>query len=459
MATRSIQETQTCEKTKSESTANTQEFMSLISSQMLNYRRFNLFGGGTVRKVLQSHVRYCSSSSSDALSGVKVLDLTRVLAGPYCTQILGDLGADVLKIERLKVGDDTRSWGPPFVGNTSTYFMSINRNKRSVCVNLKSFEGKEIIQQLALQSDVLVENYLPGKMEEYGLGYEDLKKINPQLIYCSITGYGNTGPYASRPGYDVIASSIGGLNFVTGQEDGPPCKTGVALTDLATGLYAHGAIMAALLQRQKTASGQRISVNLLSTQIACLVNLGANYLLAGQEAKRWGTAHESIVPYQAFSTSDGYMTVGGANDRQFNELCSRIGRPELFSDPKYRTNALRVKNRKQLIDEMTKTMSTKSNAEWNKIFHGANFPYGPINSLSEVFADPQVAHNHLVQEIDHSTAGTLKLVGPPVEFSGSGNRIRLPPPELGQHTESVLKDRLGYSLSQIEQLRDRGVIS
>nr|SVE81920.1 EOG090X05UC [Daphnia magna] len=399
------------------------------------------------------------SSSTDALSGVKVLDLTRVLAGPYCTQILGDLGADILKVERLKVGDDTRSWGPPFLGNTSCYFISINRNKKSICIDLKSNNGRKIIQELALQSDVLVENYLPGKMEEYGLGYEDLQKINPQLIYCSITGYGSTGPYASRPGYDVIASSMGGLIYVTGPEDGAPCKTGVALTDLATGLYAHGAIMAALFQRQKTGCGQRISANLLSTQVACLVNLGSNYLMAGQEAKRWGTAHESIVPYQAFATSDGYITIGGTNDRQFRELCSRINRSHLSSDPKYLTNALRVEHRRELVEELGKTLSTKTNAEWLESFRGAHFSYGPINSLSEVFADPQVQHNDMVQEVDHPSAGTLKLVGPPVKFSGTGNRIRLPPPELGQHTESILQERLGYSLAHIQQLRDSGVVN
>ena len=413
------------------------------------------------RQIVFAHAQisnYCSSSS-DALSGVKVLDLSRVLAGPYCTQILGDLGADILKIERPKVGDDTRSWGPPFVGNTSTYFMSINRNKKSVCIDLKSSNGKEIIKQLAKQSDVLVENYLPGKLDEFGLGYEDLKIINPQLIYCSITGYGITGPYATRPGYDVIASSVGGLIHVTGPEDGAPCKTGVALTDLATGLYAHGAIMAALFQRQKTGVGQRISANLLSTQVSCLVNLGANYLMAGQEAKRWGTAHESIVPYQAFATSDGYLTVGGGNDRQFRELCHRIGCTQLSSDPKYLTNALRVKHRRELIDQLAEIMATKSNAEWINIFNGANFPYGPINSLSQVFTDPQVKHNRLVQEIDHPSAGTVKLVGPPVEFSGSGNRIRLPPPGLGEHTESVLQDRLGYSLTYIQELRNSGVIN
>lgn len=400
---------------------------------MLRLLRADFFQRKFLRKA-KTAFKY--SSSTDALSGVKVLDLTRVLAGPYCTQILGDLGADILKVERLKVGDDTRSWGPPFVGNTSCYFISINRNKKSICIDLKS-----------------------GKMEEYGLGYEDLQKINPQLIYCSITGYGSTGPYASRPGYDVIASSMGGLIYVTGPEDGAPCKTGVALTDLATGLYAHGAIMAALFQRQKTGCGQRISANLLSTQVACLVNLGSNYLMAGQEAKRWGTAHESIVPYQAFATSDGYITIGGTNDRQFRELCSRINRSHLSSDPKYLTNALRVEHRRELVEELGKTLSTKTNAEWLESFRGAHFSYGPINSLSEVFADPQVQHNDMVQEVDHPSAGTLKLVGPPVKFSGTGNRIRLPPPELGQHTESILQERLGYSLAHIQQLRDSGVVN
>nr|SVE70411.1 EOG090X05UC [Daphnia similis]SVE71035.1 EOG090X05UC [Daphnia similis]SVE72298.1 EOG090X05UC [Daphnia similis] len=423
---------------------------------MLRLLRTEFFQRKCLRKAVTVS-KYCSST--DALSGVKVLDLTRVLAGPYCTQILGDLGADILKVERLKVGDDTRSWGPPFVGNTSCYFISINRNKKSICIDLKSHNGMKIIQELAMQSDVLVENYLPGKMEEYGLGYEDLKKINPQLIYCSITGYGSSGPYASRPGYDVIASSMGGLMYVTGPEDGVPCKTGVALTDLATGLYAHGAIMAALFQRQKTGCGQRISANLLSTQVACLVNLGSNYLMAGQEAKRWGTAHESIVPYQAFVTSDGYITIGGTNNRQFSELCSRIKRSQLSSDPKYVTNALRVEHRRELVEELGKTLSTKTNAEWLELFRGAHFSYGPINSLSEVFADPQVQHNDMVQEVDHPSAGTLKLVGPPVKFSGTGNRIRLPPPELGQHTEFVLQKRLGYSLAQIQQLRDSGVVN
>ena len=415
--------------------------------------------GKSVNRVWCDIIHRKCSSSSDALAGIKVLDLTRILAGPYCTMILGDLGADVLKVERLKVGDDTRAWGPPFVGNLSCYFLSINRNKKSICVDLKSAQGQAIIHDLAKTSDVLVENYLPEKMEEYGLSYEDLKKINPKLVYCSITGYGSTGPYAGRAGYDVIASSMGGLMHITGPEDGAPCKTGVALTDLATGLYAHGAILAALLQREKTGSGQWIRANLLSTQVACLVNLGANYLMAGQEAKRWGTAHESIVPYQAFATSDGYMTVGGTNERQFRELCTRILRPDLASDPKFQTNALRVRHREEMIMEIAYAMASKTNIEWSEMFRGSSFSYGPINSLSEVFQDPQVLHNKMVQQVEHPTAGNIQLVGPAVQFSGSGNYIRMPPPELGQHTEAVLQDRLGYSLVRIQQLRNSGVIN
>ena len=400
-----------------------------------------------------------STLGQSALDGVKVLDLTRVLAGPFCTMILGDLGADVLKIERPKVGDDTRAWGPPFVGGQSCYFLSINRNKRSVCIDIKSPKGKKLIMQLAAQSDILVENYLPGKLNEMGIGYKDIKAVNPKIIYCSITGYGHSGPYSLRPGYDIIAASVGGLIHVTGPEDGDPCKTGVALTDLTTGLYAHGAIMAALFQRERNGTGQHIDVNLLSSQVSCLVNLGANYLMAGREAKRWGTAHESIVPYQSFATTDGYLTVGGANDRQFRELCAKIGRKDLAEDSQFATNALRVQNRRRLIDEMASTIKTKSNDEWINIFAGANFPYGPINTLEKVFQDPQIVHSGIVSEVQHPTAGKIRMVGPPVEFSGSGNEIRLPPPILGQHTVQVLNERLGYSTEQIEQLKNSGVVA
>nr|CAG4642503.1 EOG090X05UC [Evadne anonyx] len=393
-----------------------------------------------------------------ALEGIKILDLTRVLAGPYCTMILSDLGADVLKIERPKVGDDTRAWGPPNIGNSSCYFMCVNRNKKSVSINLKDPEGQKIVRELALQSDVLVENYIPGKMEEYGLDYSTLRNLHPKLVYCSINGYGDTGPYAKRAGYDVIAASIGGLLHITGPDGGDPCKPGVALTDLTTGLYAHGAIMAALFQRERTGLGQRISINLLSAQIASLVNLGANHLLANQEAKRWGTAHESIVPYQSFATANGYLTIGGVNERQFRELCSKLNRLELADDKRFLSNSQRVENRKVLVEEISRTLATKTNEQWLAIFHDASFAYGPINTLSQAFQDPQVLHSRIVQEIEHPTAGILQLVGPPVQYSASENRIWLPPPELGQHTDEVLQQRLGYSPLQIEQLRNLEII-
>lgn len=395
--------------------------------------------------------------STNTLGGFRVLDLTRVLAGPYCTMILGDLGAEIIKIEKPVVGDDTRSWGPPFIGKQSCYFLSINRNKQSVCVDITKQEGSEIIKHLASESDVFIENYMPGKLEKYGLGYNDLRQINPKIVYCSISGYGCSGPYASRPGYDVIASSIGGMLHITGPSDGSPCKPGVAMTDLTTGLYAHGSIMAALLQRSVTGVGQKIEVNLLSTQVACLVNLGSNYLLANQEASRWGTAHESIVPYQAFSSSDGYLTIGAGNDRQFKQLCTRISRPDLAEDPQYATNALRVKNRCQLLTQIAETISTKSNEEWLSIFSDAPFPYGPINNLSQVFDDPQVKHNGMVQSVEHPSAGMIRLVGPAVKFGAMDNKIRSPPPELGQHTESVLR-MFGYSADRIERLKNDGIV-
>nr|CAG4651811.1 EOG090X05UC [Triops cancriformis] len=391
------------------------------------------------------------------LEGVKILDLTRVLAGPYCTMLLSDLGAEIIKIEQPGKGDETRSWGPPFVGNESCYFMSVNRNKKSVCVNLKSSEGRKIIQSLAAQCDVFIENYLPGKLEAMNLGYEKLKNCNPRLIYCSITGYGSSGPYRNRAGYDVIAASIGGLLHITGPDGGEPCKPGVALTDLATGLYAHGAIMAALLQRGKTQLGQLIEVNLLSTQVACLVNLGSNWLNAQKEAQRWGTAHESIVPYEAFHTSDGYVTIGAGSDKQFEDLCIRLGCENFAKDDRFRTNALRVHNRDQLIPALKSVVRQHPTEHWLKSFRGATFPYGPINKMKEVFSDEQVLHNNLVREIPHPTCGTVKVVGPAVRYSPSTPDRLEPPPLLGQHTRSILQGLLAYDDAYIDMLKQKGV--
>lgn len=318
------------------------------------------------------------------LSGIRVLDLTRIVAGPYCTMILGDLGAEILKIERPGSGDEARKWGPPFFEGTreSTYFASVNRNKKSICIDLK--KGRDIIYELAQKCDILIENYIPGKLSSMGLGYDDIAKVAPHLVYCSLTGYGSQGPYANRSGYDVIAASLGGLLHITGPKNGPPCKVGVAMTDLATGLYAHGAIMAALLQRSKTNKGQWIQCNLLSTQIASLINIASNYLNADKDAVRLGSEHESIVPYEAFPTRDGYMTVGAGSNLHFIELVKRLQLPELANDDKFKDNTARVKYRIELLQILRDTFKKKTNQEWSVIFEGASFPYGAVNTIREV---------------------------------------------------------------------------
>lgn len=329
---------------------------------------------------------FCTNAEGDRspLNGIRILDLTRIVAGPYCTMILGDLGAEILKIERPGGGDEARKWGPPFFPGTqdSVYFTSVNRNKKSVCVDLK--RGRDIIYELAQISDVLVENYVPGKLDSLGLGYKDIAAIAPGLVYCSLTGYGSQGPYANRPGVDVIAASVGGLLHITGPKDGPPCKVGVAMTDLATGLYAHGAIMAALLQKSKTNKGQWIQCDLLSTQIACLINIASNYLNGGKEATKWGSEHESIVPYEAFPTKDGYMTIGAGSDSHFLELLKMLDLAELAGDERFKNNTARVKNRIELLQILRDKFKEKTNQEWSVIFEGALFPYGAVNTIKEV---------------------------------------------------------------------------
>lgn len=380
------------------------------------------------------------------------------MAGPYCTMILADLGADVIKVERPGGGDESRKWGPPFVRNSkdSVYFMANNRNKRSCCVDLK--RGTDLLHDLVKKCDVLVENYIPGKLSEYKMGYEHLSRINPALIYCSISGYGPVGPYAKKPGYDVIAGSMGGLLHITGSENGPPVKVGVAVTDLATGLYAHGAIMAALLHRMKTGKGQKIDVNLLSTQVASLINVASNYLNAQQEAKRWGTAHESIVPYQAFETKDGYLTVGTGSDLQFQALCDYLNIPHIPSDPKFVNNQQRVEHRAELISILSNIFVKETSHAWMCLFENAPFPVGKINTIAEVFDDPHIKAIGLVKSLEHPTGGEIKVVGPPVDYSDSGNSARTAPPLLGQHTDQVLKDILEYDDDKIQALREQKII-
>ncbi|ORX70856.1 CoA-transferase family III [Linderina pennispora] len=360
--------------------------------------------------------------------------------------ILGDLGAEVIKIEHPLRGDDTRAWGPPFktappqFKGESAYYLCANRNKQSVAVDMKIAEGRQIILDLARDSDVFVENFVPGKLAEYGLGYADLSKVNPRLIYTSITGYGTTGPYSQRPGYDVIIEAEAGLMHITGEEGGAPVKVGVAVTDLATGIYAHGAIMAAIIARSKSGRGQHLDVNLIQTQASVLANIA-----------RMGTRHPSIVPYEVFATSDGSVCIGAGNDKQFASLARVLGRPSLATDPRYSTNAERVRNRAELISLINNILSSKTTAQVLQMLEGSGMPYAPVNDLKQTFEHPQLVARNTVREVEHPFAGTIKLVGPAVSYSGSRVDIRLPPPMLGQHTEQVLRGVLGYSDMQVER--------
>ncbi|XP_063768321.1 LOW QUALITY PROTEIN: succinate--hydroxymethylglutarate CoA-transferase [Eleginops maclovinus] len=393
------------------------------------------------------------------LHGVRVLDLTRVLAGPFATMILGDLGAEVIKVERPGAGDDTRSWGPPFVGAESAYFLSINRNKKSICVDMKHPQGASVIKELAAVCDVLMENFLPGKLSSLGLGFDQLIRVNPRLVYCSISGYGQTGPLSQSPGYDSIASAVSGMMHITGPEDGGPVRPGVAMTDLATGLYAHGAVLAALLQRERTGGGAHIDCNLLSSQVSCLSHIAANFLNAGQEAKRWGTAHQSIVPYQGFSTRDGHIVVAAGNNTQFVRVCEVLQLKELAEDPKYKTNKLRVQHRKELLYTLSHRFLQETTADWLKQFEGSGVPVGPINNIQEVFSNPQVKHNGLIQEMKHPTAGTISVPGPAVRFSSFPPAEPTPPPVIGQHTVQVLRETLSYCDDVIDALLESSAVA
>ena len=392
------------------------------------------------------------------LEGIRVLDLSRIIAGPFCSQILGDMGAEVIKVEQPGAGDDSRTWGPPFKNGESVYFFCINRNKKSITVNMKDPRGRAIIRELARRSDVLLENFKPGTLAKLGLDWDVLRQDNPRLIFCAISGFGRTGPAAERGGYDVIVQAVGGLMSITGEPDGPPVKVGVAMTDICTALYAHGAILAALYARDRTGAGQRIDVSLLETQVAALINIASSYLNAGEIPGKWGTAHVNIVPYQAFQMKDGYMIIGAANDRLWVKLCEGIGLPEVAHDPKYATNAQRVEHREEIVRLLEARLATKTRKEWEAILAPLGIPCGPINRMDEVFADPQVQHLQMVMEAEHPQAGTIRMVRNPVSFSRMPVDLRQVPPRLGEHTEEVLRDMLGYSAEEVAALRAAGVI-
>jgi crotonobetainyl-CoA:carnitine CoA-transferase CaiB-like acyl-CoA transferase len=393
------------------------------------------------------------------LEGIRIIDLSRIVAGPLATQIFGDYGAEVIKIEQPGTGDDSRQWAPPKAPDGSaSYFFSINRNKKSVTLNLKHPRGKELCLALVARGDVLIENFKPGTMEDLGLEWEVLRRVNPRLIYCQISGFGNSGPYRERAGYDSILQGMTGLMSITGERDGPPVKAGVAIVDEITALYAHGAILAALLHRERTGQGQKVECSLLESGVAAMMNAAAAYLIAGVVQGRWGSAHESVVPYQAFRARDGYLIIGVGNERLWKAFCETIGAPEWADDPRFDSNVKRVQHRPELVRLIEERLLGRSRDEWIAAFAAAGLPTGPINTVDQVFAEPQVLHRGMVQEVEHPTAGRVKLVGIPVKFSATPGEITLPPPLLGEHTEEVLTGLLGLPKAELDTLRSEGVI-
>jgi crotonobetainyl-CoA:carnitine CoA-transferase CaiB-like acyl-CoA transferase len=399
-----------------------------------------------------------SNAHPGPLDGIRVLDLTRVLAGPYCTMFLGDLGAEVVKIEQPGVGDDTRGWGPPFAGGESAYFLCVNRNKKSVTVDLKSKEGVTLLRRLAERADVLIENFRPGTMERLGLDEKELRANNPQLIYASLSGFGADGPMSDAPGYDLIVQAWGGLMSITGQPDGEPTKVGVAIIDLVAGLMLGKSIAAALFVREKLGVGQRIDTSLLEAEVASLINVGSNYLLEEKIPRRWGNAHPSIVPYQSFKTADGYLVVGVASEGIWRRFCQAIGEAELAGDSRFAKNVDRVENRSLLIGLLAEIFLGRSTDEWLKLLNSAEVPCAPVQTIDQVFKAPQVLHREMLVEVEHPTAGRVPMAGIPVKFSLTPASVRLPPPLLGQHTEEVLTSWLGMGSEEINDLKKRGEI-
>jgi formyl-CoA transferase len=404
-----------------------------------------------------------------ALDHLRILDLTRVLAGPWCTQLLADLGADVIKIERPGAGDDTRHWGPPYLkdatGNDTSeaaYYLAANRGKRSVTVDIASAQGQALLRKIAAQSDVLVENYKVGQLAKYGLDYATLAAENPRLIYCSITGFGQTGPYKDRAGYDFIIQGMGGLMSITGERDGAPGagpqKVGVAVADLMTGMYATVAILAAVAQREKTGRGQYIDMALLDTQVAMLANMNLNYLTSGRAPGRAGNAHANIVPYQVFAAADGHVIVAVGNDGQFVKFCEVAGCAQLATDPRFARNADRVRNREALIPLLEPIVRGQPAAFWAERLEAAGVPCGPINSIAQAFADPQVVARGLRFDLTHPTAGSVPQVANPINLSDSPSAHNRAPPTLGQHTDEVLRELAGLTDADIAALRARGAI-
>ena len=403
------------------------------------------------------------------LTGIRVLDLSRVLAGPWAGQLLADLGADVVKVERPGAGDDTRAWGPPYLKDAggrdtseAAYYLCANRNKRSLTIDMANPEGQALIRQLAAHADVLLENFKLGGLTQYGLDAESLLALNPRLVYCSITGFGQTGPYAPRAGYDFLIQGMGGLMSVTGRVDGEegagPQKAGVALTDVMTGLYATIAVQAALAERANSGLGQHIDLALLDVQVACLANQASSYLVSGKAPRRMGNAHATIVPYQDFPTADSDMILAIGNDHQWGKFCTVAGHPDWATDARFSTNPQRVVNRAVLIPLLRQTTVMRTTSEWVAALEAAGVPCGPINRIDEVFADPQVRARGTRIEMPHALAGTVPLVANPIRLSASPVTYRNAPPTLGQHTDEVLAQWLGLNAAAIKALRSKRVL-
>ena len=407
---------------------------------------------------LNRHVEPMINYHPGPLHGIRVLDLTRVLAGPYCTMFLGDLGAEVVKVEQPGVGDDTRGWGPPFTGGESAYFLCVNRNKKSVTIDLKSTEGVALLQRLAERADVLIENFRPGTMERLDLGEKDLRAANPRLIYASLSGFGADGPMSDAPGYDLIVQAWGGLMSITGPADGEPSKVGVAIIDLVAGLMLGKSIAAALFTREKLGVGQKIDTSLLEAEVACLINVGSNYLVEGNIPRRWGNAHPSIVPYQSFKTEDGYLVIGVASEGIWRRFCQAIGRAEWADDSRFEKNSNRVENRSLLIGLLAEIFLSRSTDEWLKLLNSAEVPCAPVQTVDQVFKAPQVLHREMLIQVEHPTAGTVRMAGIPVKFSLTPASVRLPPPLLGQHNEEVLESWLEMNDKEISELKRKTVI-
>jgi len=403
------------------------------------------------------------------LSHIRVLDLSRVLAGPWAAQNLADLGAEVIKIERPGAGDDTRGWGPPWMKDAegkdtaeSAYFLSVNRNKKSLTLDISKPEGQKIARELADKSQVLIENYKVGTLKRYGLDFDSLKKDNPGLIYCSVTGFGQDGPYAPRPGYDFIFQGMGGLMSITGERDGQPGagpqKVGIAITDVLTGMYASVAILAAITHRERTGQGQYIDAALLDTMVAFNANQIVSYLCSGKVPVRWGNAHPQVVPYEVFPTADGHIILAVGNDSQFTSFCQTAGCAELAQEPRFKTMSQRIVHRGELIPLIADVMRTRTKHEWIEALEAANVPCGPINNMKEVFEDPQVQHRKLRVDIPHPLGGVAPVVASPLRLSETPVEYRLAPPTLGQHNEEVLKDLLGKSDTEFARLKTTGII-